>query len=78
VVRHGLARPELQELAQRQAVGAAPSDAALALQALEVADQQHPEIASWRNPRPPDTARVGRRAQGLDLAVEAGLVEQPV
>jgi hypothetical protein len=49
VIGHRLARAELQELAQGQAVGAAPGDAALAVQALEVADEQHPEVAPGRN-----------------------------
>jgi yecA family protein len=44
MIRHRLDRAEPQELAQGQAVGAAPLQAALAVDALEVADQVHAEV----------------------------------
>jgi hypothetical protein len=78
VVRHHFAAAELQELPERQAVGATPGDAALALQALETAHEQHPEVAPGRDRRPPDPARVARRAQTLDLTVEPDVVEHRV
>src|SRR4051812_17959451 len=46
VVGHPLGGAEPQELAQGQAVGAAPLQAAFALDALEVADQVHAEVAA--------------------------------
>ena len=72
VVGHRLPLAEPQELAQRQAVGAAPFQAALAVDALEVADQQHAEVAPRRQRWPPSAGGVVGRAQPLDEAVEPG------
>ena len=73
VVRHRLGRAEAQELAQRQAVRAAPLQAALAVDPLEVADQVHAEVAPRRQRRPAPPARVVGRAPRLGEAVEPGL-----
>ena len=56
MVRHALALAEAQKFTQRQAVGAAPFQPALTVDAFEVAHQQHPEIAPRRQRRP-TTAR---------------------
>jgi hypothetical protein len=48
MVRHTLALGEPQELAQGEAVGAAPFQPAFTVDAFEVADQQHAEIATGR------------------------------
>ena len=71
VVGHRLRQPEPEEAPERQRIGAAPSDPALGIDALEVADQQHPEVPSRRHRRPPHDRRVERRAHILDEAVEA-------
>ena len=70
--RAGLAQPrvvgdrlggaEPQELAQGQAVGAAPLEAALAVDPLEVAHQVHAEVAARRDRRPAPLAGVVGRA----------------
>ena len=62
MVGHPLGRAQAQELAQRQAVGAAPLQAALAVDPLEVADQMHPEVAARRQRRPAPLAGVVGRA----------------
>jgi hypothetical protein len=81
MVGHPIAQPEPEKIPQRQAVGAAPLQAALAVDALEVAHQMHPEVAAGRQrPRPHDRGVV-RPAELLDEAVEPGLPEhrlQPV
>src|SRR4051812_14611367 len=64
---------EAQELAQRQAVGTAPFQPALAVNAFEVANQQHAEIAPRRQRRPPAPCRIEGRAQALHEAVERRL-----
>src|SRR4051794_28401047 len=69
VVGHPLGGAEPQELAQGQAVGAAPLEAALAVDALEVADQMHAEVAPGRQRRPAAPARVVGRALALGEAV---------
>src|SRR3982751_3521455 len=56
---------QAQELAQGQAVGAAPLQAALAVDALEVAHQVHAEVAPGRQRRPTTPARVVRRTLAL-------------
>jgi hypothetical protein len=48
MIRHWLALAQAQELTQRQAAGTAPLQAALAIDAFEVADQQHAEVAARR------------------------------
>jgi hypothetical protein len=72
MVRHPLALAQAEELAQRQAVGAAPFQPALAVDAFEVADQQHAEVAPRRQRWPSTPLRVVRRAQPLHEAVEPG------
>jgi hypothetical protein len=54
VIRHRLALAEPQELPQGQAVGAAPLQAALAVDALEVADQM-----GWTTPDGIDVPKCG-------------------
>ena len=44
-----LIKRHAQELPQAQAVGTSPGDATLAVDALEVADQQHPEVHARRD-----------------------------
>jgi hypothetical protein len=73
MVGHRLGGAEPQELAQGQAVGAAPLQAALAVDPFEVADQVHPEVAAWRQRRPPVLAGIVRRALLFGEAVEPGL-----
>ena len=43
------AKRDAQKLAEGQAVGTAPGDAALAIDALEIADQQHAKVDTGRN-----------------------------
>src|SRR3954452_12641462 len=77
----GSGRAQPQELAEREAVGAAPLEAALAVDALEVADQVHAEVAARRQRRPAPLAGVVGRALPLGEAVEPGLDQdrlQPV
>jgi hypothetical protein len=49
VVGHALALDQPQEAVQRQRIGAAPFDLALGVQALELADEQHPEVPPRRD-----------------------------
>ena len=49
MVGHCLAGRKPEEFAQRKGVGTAPADAVLGIDALEVADQKHAEIAPRRN-----------------------------
>src|SRR3954454_5783450 len=72
MIRHRLPVTKPQELAQRQAVGAAPLQAALAVDALEVADQQHAEVPPGRQRGAALPRRVVGRALALDEAVEPG------
>src|SRR5499427_9787053 len=48
MIRHSLALAKAQEVAQRQAVPTTPFQSTLAVDAFEVADQQHAEVASRR------------------------------
>ena len=73
VVGHRLGRAQAQELAQRQAVGAAPLQAALAVDPFEVADQVHAKVAARRQRRPALPAGIVGRALLLGEAVEPGL-----
>ena len=71
VIRHSLALAETQELSQRKAVSAAPFQATLAVDAFEVADQQHAEVAARRQRRAAATRRILLRALRLNERVEA-------
>jgi hypothetical protein len=72
MVGHLLGGAQAQELAQGQAVRAAPLEPALAVDPLEVADQVHAEVAARRQRRPAPLAGVVRRALLLGEAVEPG------
>ena len=64
-----------QEFPQRKAVAAPPSDAALAVDVLEIADHQHPEIQPRRNARLASLLLLGviLLAAPFDPFVELGL-----
>ena len=63
---------------QRQRIRAAPGDAALAIDVLEVADEEHAEVNPWRQARLPAGLGlfVERGAARFDPAVEAGFGEE--
>ena len=68
-----LAVLQTQEAMQRQRVGTPPGDLALRLQALELANKQHAEVATWWNGRAADAVRVVGLAEHLDRRVELSL-----
>src|SRR5438309_7947002 len=72
VIRHALALAEPEELAQRQAVGAAPFQTTLAVDAFEIADQQHAELATWRQRWATAPRRIRRRRLPLHEPVKVG------
>jgi hypothetical protein len=72
MVRHRIALTKSQELPQRQAVGTAPFQAALAVDSFEVANQKHAEVAAGRQRRTTATRCVVRSAQPFDKAVKPG------
>ena len=51
MVGRGLTQRHAQKRPQAEAVGTPPGDAALAVDALEVSDQQHAKVHAWRNDR---------------------------
>ena len=71
-----LAVRQPQEIAQRERVRATPRDAPLTVDALEIADHVHPEIAPRRQRRRADPRRVVRLAHVLHERVEPGLPKQ--
>jgi len=75
MVGHSLAQLEPEELPQRQAVGAAPLEAALAVDTLEVADQMHAEIAPRRQRRRAYGDSVVGLAERLDEGVKPCLAQ---
>ena len=78
MVRHPLVEPEAEEVPQREAVGAAPFQPALARDPLEVADQMHPEVPPRRQRRRPQPRRIERLTERLGEGVETGLVQNPL
>ena len=51
MIGHRFGEAELEELPQRQGIGTAPADAALGIDALEVADQKYVKIVvRWDGP----------------------------
>jgi hypothetical protein len=69
VIGRGLVQPQPQETADRERIGRAPGDAAFRIEALEVADQQQPEVAPRRQARPTHD----RGVEALALAPAAEL-----
>ncbi len=78
MLRHRLLEPQTKEAAQGQGIGAPPRDPAFRIDALEVADQQQPEVGAGRQTRPPDRDGVERGALRLDERVEVVRVEDLV
>ena len=78
MVGRGLGQREVQELPRAHRIGGAPRHRPLRLQALEVAERQHSEVATWRQRRPADYVGVELRALILDEGIEARLVEHAV
>ncbi len=76
VIRHLLPRRQPQKLPQRQRIRAAPDNPALAVDAFEIADQQHPKISTRRHRRRPHPRRVIRLAVVLHEPVEPGIDQQ--
>src|SRR6202008_1245035 len=71
VIRRRLRHLVSEETAQRERVCAAPCDSALAVDALEKADEQHSHVHARRNARPTLPLRVEARTALLDELVEA-------
>ena len=60
---------QAEKLAQRKRIGRPPPDRALRVEALEIADQQQPEVATGRQPWPA-VFRVEPLAEAFDILVE--------
>ena len=78
MVRRRLVQRDVQELPQAQRVGGPPRDRPFRIQALEVAEQQQPEVAARRQTRPAHPVGVELRARPLDEGVETRLVENTI
>ena len=78
LIRRPLGHIQVQERPQAQRIGHPPCNPALRRQALEVADQQYPEIPPRTQTRPAHPRRVEHRAQTLDEGVETRLLQDPV
>ena len=78
MVRRRLVQRDVQELPQAQRIGGSPRHRPLPVQALEIAEQQHPDVAARRQTRPAHPVGVERRALLLDEGIEAGVVEHTI
>jgi hypothetical protein len=67
-----LAPTDSQKGAQREAVGAAPGDAALGVNAFKVTDEEHAEVSARRNSRPSPLLVIGP-AECLGEVIETAL-----
>ena len=74
MIRRRLRQHQPEKLAQRKRIRRPPRNRALGVQAFEIADQQQPEVAPGRQPRPA-VVRVESLAQAFDEPVEVVLVE---
>src|SRR5438045_6555332 len=70
MIRRWFAEIVAQELAEAQRIGCPPRHAALRIDALEVTQQQHPEVRARRDRGTPRTALVILPANGFDALVE--------
>ena len=78
MLRGGVCGFQSHELAHGQGVLAAPTDAALGINALEVTQEQHPEIASRWDGRTSQLFGVKRGAEFFDKGVEARFAQKGV
>ena len=74
VVRRRLRQHQTEKVAQCKRISSPPGDRAFRVQAFEVADQQQPEVAPWRQPWPA-LIRVESLAESFDVGIEVMLVE---
>ena len=70
VIGRGLVQRQPQETADRERIGRAPGNAAFRVEALEVADQQQPEVAPRRQARPPHDRGIEAATQVFDEPIE--------
>jgi hypothetical protein len=77
MVRRGLRQYQAEEFTQRKRIGRPPRNRALGIQALEVTNQQQPEVAPGRQPRSA-LVRVESLAQSFDVLVKVVPVENLV
>ena len=75
MIGHGFSGRKAEEFPQRQGVAAAPADAALRVDALEVADQKHAEMTTRRDGSAANVVGAKRGAQGFKKAVKATLTQ---
>ena len=73
-----LVQAEAQERTQRQRVGGPPGDPALGVLALEVPDQEQPEVAARQETGAADRRRVERGALRFHERVEPLGVERAI
>ena len=78
VVRRRVVQRDVQELSEAQRIGGSPGNRPFRVQAFEVAEQQHSEVAAQRQTRPTDSVGVELRALLLDEGIETGLVEHTI
>ena len=78
VVRRRRVERHVEELPQAQRIGGPPRNRPFRVQALEVAEQQHPEVAARRQARPTDPVGIELGALLLDEGVEARRVEHTI
>src|ERR1700719_1308270 len=78
MIRHSLALTKAQELAHRQAVRASPFQPTLAVNAFEVADQQHTEVASRRQRWTAKARRILHGTLRLHEPIETGRDQNPL
>ena len=75
VLGRRLLEAQSQEPAERQRIGGPPRNAALRVDALEIADQQQAEVGTRRQAGPAHLRRIERRALRFHEVVEPVLVE---
>ena len=78
MVRYPIALLQVQDLPQRQVVGASPLDSALRVVTLQIADQVHPEVPPRRARRRPHPRLAIRRAQILGKTIKIGVERNPL
>jgi hypothetical protein len=70
VIRCLLRKPDAHKLPKRQRIGKTPCDPSLAVDALEVPDQQRPKVNPRSQARPPVARRIELPAESFDKLAE--------
>jgi hypothetical protein len=74
MIRRRVQQDQPNKLAQGKRIRGTPGNRTLRVQPFEIPDQQQPEVAPWRQPRPAGV-RLESLTESFDIPIEVVLIE---